>query len=310
MTNTRPDNQTTIERPEGLTAEVWPYEIETAQLDQATVAKFDGIELERISLAYTDEGEGPTLLLVHDGMCSYLWVHLIERLRDRFRVVTLDFPGSGLSPASDEPVSLETDSRLLESFVDHLELTDITLVVHDLGGGVGLAFATRRPELIAGLALVNTFAWPPHTTPLRGMLRLMGSRPMAAFNSVTNFMARASSSRFGVGRHFTREQKRAFLQMFRRKVSRRRFHALMASAARSGDYLANVEAGLSKLSGKPALTIFGKRNDPFRFQDRWLTLFPEADQMVIRGGYHFPMCDDPDGVAERIAEWHQATHPE
>lgn len=116
-----------------------------------------------------------------------------------------------------------------------------------------------------------------------------------------------SSSRFGVGRHFSREQKKAFVGMFCRKSSRRRFHSLMASALRDVDYLAKVEAGLSELSEKPALTIFGKWNDPFGFQERWLTHFPNAEQMVIPGGYHFPMCDDPDGVAERIASWHDTT---
>lgn len=300
MTHTQPDNIVTIERPDWLSKEAWPYEIKTAHIGGATMAK-------RISCAYTDEGDGPALLLVHDGMCSYLWSHLIGRLRNRFRVVTLDFPGSGLSPDVDRALSLEADSRLLEQFVHHLGLSDLTLVVHDLGGPVGLGFATRHPESARGLALVNTFAWPPHTAALRGILRLMGSRPMAALNSGTNLMARMSSSRFGVGRHFSGEQKQAFLGMFRRKASRRRFHTLMASALRDVDYLAEVEAGLSALSEKPALTIFGKRNDPFGFQERWFTHFPDAEQMVIPGGYHFPMCDEPDGVAERIASWHETT---
>lgn len=297
MTHTQPDNTTEIERPAWLSEQTWPYEIKTAHVDGTTMTR-------HVSCAYTDEGDGPSLLLVHDGMCSYLWTHLIGRLRSRFRVVTLDFPGSGLSPDIDTPVSLEADSLLLETFVDHLGLSDMTLVVHDLGGAVGLGFATRRPEAVRSLALINTFAWPPHTASLRGMLRLMGSRPMSALNSGTNLMARMSSSRFGVGRHFTREQKQAFAGMFRRKASRRRFHALMASAIRDVDYLAEVESGLSELSEKPALTIFGERNDPFGFQERWLTHFPHAEQMVIPGGYHFPMCDDPDGVAERIVSWH------
>lgn len=300
MTHTQPDNTIKIERPDWLSEEAWPYEIKTAHIAGTTMT-------ERISCAYTDEGNGPSLLLVHDGMCSYLWTHLIGRLRNRFRVVTLDFPGSGLSPDIDGPLSLEADSRLLETFVHQLGLSDLTLVVHDLGGAVGLGFATRHPEAVRGLALVNTFAWPPHTAPLRGMLRLMGSRPISAFNSGTNLIARMSSTRFGVGRHFSREQKRAFVSMFRRKTSRRRFHSLMASALRDVDYLAEVEAGLSELSDKPALTIFGKRNDPFGFQERWLSHFPDAEQMVIPGGYHFPMCDDPDGVAERIASWHDTT---
>lgn len=291
MTRTSPDNQTTIDRPESLIEDAWPYQVRTAHLENATVA-------------YTDEGNGHTLLLIHDGMCSFVWVHLIGLLKDTFRVVTLDFPGSGFSPAGAGPVSLEADSHILEGFVDHLELDELTLIAHDLGGGVGLGLATRRPEAINGLCLVNTFAWPPHTAALRGMLRLMGSPSMSSLNSATNFMARASSGRFGVGRHFDRAQKEAFVHMFDRKPARQRFNALMASTARERAYLADVEAGLDRLGDRPVLTIFGERNDPFGFQDRWAEHFPHAEQMVIRGGYHFPMCDEPETVAKRITQWH------
>lgn len=292
MTTTQPDNRATIDRPEWLTVSSWPFQIRYATIRGT-------------SIAYTDEGKGPTVLLVHDGMCSFLWVHLIGRLCESFRVVSLDFPGSGLSPEGGSPPRLEADTAILEAFVAHLGLTDLTLVTHDLGGGVGLGFATRHPDMISGLVLINTFAWPAATPGLRGMLRVMGSRPMTAINSTTNLVARATSSRFGVGRHFDRDQKRAFTMMFRDKTTRRRLNALMASVRSESDYLSEIEGHLDRLATKPALTIFGERNDPFRFQERWRMHFPDVEQMVIPDGYHFPMCDDPDAVAERITRWHE-----
>lgn len=132
----------------------------------------------------------------------------------------------------------------------------------------------------------------------------MGSRPVAALNIGTNFTARASSSRLGVGRHFDRAQRRAFVRMFRARESRRRFHGLMGSAIREQEYLARVEDRLSLLADKPVLTIFGERNDPFGFQEHWLGHFPDAEQMVVPGGHHFPMCDAPEEVARRILSWH------
>jgi pimeloyl-ACP methyl ester carboxylesterase len=54
------------------------------------------------------------------------------------------------------------------------------------------------------------------------------------------------------------------------------------------------------------LTIFGERNDPFGFQARWKALFPDAQQFVIPRGNHFPMCDDPQFVAETISSWHNS----
>lgn len=287
-------NNTTIQRPDWLSEEVWPFRIRTVDLDGTLVA-------------YTDEGEGPTLLLVHDGMWSYIWGQLISRLRSGFRVITLDFPGSGLSPDSRAPPSLEGDSLLLESFAERLGLSDVTLVLHDLGGGVGVGLAARRPELIKGMVMVNSFAWPPDTRSFRAMLRIMTSRPVTALNVGTNLVPRLSTTSFGIGRHLDEASRKAFVGPYAAKGPRRRFHHLMNGALAERDYLAKLDQALkTTLAGKPVLTIFGEKNDQFGFQARFKDYFPDSDEMVIPKGHHFPMCDDPEGVAERITTWHSA----
>jgi haloalkane dehalogenase len=55
----------------------------------------------------------------------------------------------------------------------------------------------------------------------------------------------------------------------------------------------------------PLLTIFGERNDPLGFQPHWKQLFPDARQVVVAKGNHFPMCDAPDLVADSIREFHR-----
>ncbi len=286
--------RTSITRPEWLPTEVWPFDIRTMHLDDTTIA-------------YTDEGDGPVILLVHDGMWSYIWGQLIERLRSNFRVVTLDFPGSGLSPRNDAPSSLETDSRLLEQFVHELGLTDIALAVHDLGGTVGLGFAVRRPELIAGVIPINSFAWPPHVKSLRAMMAVMASRPLTAFDVATNLIPKITSTRFGIGANLDAEARRAFLGGCEDKGSRRRFHELMGAVAKESEFVAAIESQLhSKLGALPALTIYGEKNDPFGFQERFRGYFDNVDEMVIQSGNHFPMADAPVAVAARITMWKQA----
>jgi pimeloyl-ACP methyl ester carboxylesterase len=283
----------TIERPSWLTPDAWPFEIRSTTVDSKTVA-------------YTDEGSGPVLLLVHDGMWSFVWGQLIKRLRPDFRVVTLDFPGSGLSPATSERSSLESDSRLLETLLDHLGIDTATLVVHDLGGSVGLGLAARRPDLANGLILINTFAWPPHVGSLRAMFSIMTSGPMRALNTSTNLIPRMTSSRFGIGQHLDQASRQAFLGGFESREARIRFHDMMQAARDETQYLESVEAALgSVLSGVPALTVFGEKNDPFGFQAKFHEYLRDVEDMVVPGGNHFPMGDDPDSVADRIIEWHQ-----
>jgi haloalkane dehalogenase len=67
-------------------------------------------------------------------------------VRGQFRCLTLDFPGCGLSPdAPGHDHSVLANARILEAFIDALDLQDITMVVHDVGGPVGLLVATGRP---------------------------------------------------------------------------------------------------------------------------------------------------------------------
>jgi pimeloyl-ACP methyl ester carboxylesterase len=291
---TGPDRlQTNIARPAWLPERQWPFQLRS-------------VLVEGCRLHLIDEGSGPVLLLVHAGMWSFVWRDLIVGLSGDFRCVAVDFPGSGLSEAPGEyPVGLEPNSRLLEEVVDRLGLRDITLVAHDLGGLIGLGWAARHPDLVQGLVLMNTFGWPPRPA-LQAMLKLMGSSAMRTLNTATNLVPCVTSGRFGVGRHLSREARRAFLGPTRERARRRALHQLMADAARSTWLLQQLETELrTSLHDRPVLTVFGQYNDPFHFQRRWAELFPRAQQVVIARGNHFPMNDDPHGVAAAIRFWWQ-----
>ncbi|HEX3176632.1 MAG TPA: alpha/beta fold hydrolase [Methylomirabilota bacterium] len=119
------------------------------------------IEVEGLGISYVDEGEGPTLLMVHGTPSwSFLYRHLVRGLRDAFRCVALDLPGFGLSdkPAGDA-YRPEDQARRLTRFIDALGLRDVTLVVHDFGGPIGLAHALERPDDVRSLVLFNTWMW-------------------------------------------------------------------------------------------------------------------------------------------------------
>ena len=278
-------------RPEWLPEQEYPFELRMIDLDNRTVV-------------YIDEGEGPTLLFFHTGFWSFVFRDVIVELRENFRCVTLDFPGVGLSPDSDQvPPLIEESSAVLEQFIDAIGLSDLTLVVHDLGGPVALGVAARRPDLVKGLVFSSTFAWNPEGLGMRGMLRTMSSAPMRGLNRLTNFMARATTSRFGVGRNLTRAGKRAFLGPYRGRDRRRHFHDLSRDARQIEPYMTAIEGELkTSLNSRPVLTIFGEM-DPFGFQDRFRDIFPSIRTVVIPKGMHFPMADDPDLFAEAVTKW-------
>jgi len=83
-----------------------------------------------------------------------------------------DCPGYGMSHAPPSyGFTPREHSAALERFIDRLALTDLTMMVQDWGGPIGLGFTGRRPELVCRLIIDNTFAWP-----------LEGDRPIRLFS--------------------------------------------------------------------------------------------------------------------------------
>ena len=111
---------------------------------------------------YTSIGRGDPILLIHGfPTSSHLWRGVMPVLASSHRVIAIDLPGFGLS---DKPLDIRYSfgffERVLEGFVEQLDIERTTLVVHDLGGPVGLYWAVRNPARIAKLVILNTLVYP------------------------------------------------------------------------------------------------------------------------------------------------------
>jgi haloalkane dehalogenase len=135
------------------------------------------------TLHYVEWGGGlrkPTLLLLHGNPTwSFLYRDWIRPLARVARVVALDHAGFGRSDHPSDPRyhSLERHIRNLEEFAAELRLRRVVPVVQDWGGPIGLGWATRNPEALAGLVLLNTWAFTerePIRLPL--LFRMLRSR--------------------------------------------------------------------------------------------------------------------------------------
>ena len=195
---------------------------------------------------YIDEGSGPALLFVSAGQWSFMFRDVIVHLRDRFRCLTLDFPGSGLSPAvPGHDHSVPANAALLKGFIDSLDLQDITLAVHDVGGPVGFLAAAGQPGRIRALVITNTFGWPLAGYPaVRRMLKLVSGRPFGVLNSLTNVTARFTATSYGVGRHMSGADRRSFRGPWRSRASRRATLEVLAGVLRIDPIMAEVERSL------------------------------------------------------------------
>ena len=106
-------------------------------------------------LAYREKGVGPALFLLH-GMngSSKSWTYLFQSLATSFRVVAWDAPSFGASNTFGD--SIEDYKNAAKALMNNLELRDVVVVGHSMGGVVALNLAADQDVLIAGLILSST----------------------------------------------------------------------------------------------------------------------------------------------------------
>ena len=109
------------------------------------------------AMHYIDEGSGEPLLFLHgEPTWGYLFRHQIAALKESYRVIVPDHMGFGKSETPDHRnYFLQDHIDNLEALVLDLELTDITLVMHDFGGPTGMGLAIRHPNRIKRIISVN-----------------------------------------------------------------------------------------------------------------------------------------------------------
>lgn len=120
-----------------------------------------------VRVHYVDEGPrdaSPVVMLHGSPTWAFVFRHVIARVRDAgLRAIAPDQLGFGRSdkPHRLREYSLARQSLLFEALLDELELDDVTLVAHEWGGPVALAWAARNPERVRALVLSNSFLTPP-----------------------------------------------------------------------------------------------------------------------------------------------------
>ncbi len=281
--------RTPDERFEGLPG--YPYEPHYAEVD--------GLRLHHV-----DEGTGATVLCFHgEPSWSYLYRHMLERLVGTgHRVVCPDLVGFG---RSDKPTDQGwyTYDRHVETVTAHLEaveLDDVTVVVQDWGGPIGLRWAVQHADQVGRLVILNT--------------GLFTGRVSKGFMAWREFAERTPDLPIGViiqGATTTdlpEEVVAAYEAPFpnaESKAGAQRFPLLVP--------LAEDEPGVPEmletrdaLAGwdKPALVAFSDTDPVFPYPkagDRFTELIPTAGEQVrIEGAAHFLQEDRGPEIADAM----------
>jgi haloalkane dehalogenase len=280
------------------------------------------LDLNGFKYHYLDEGQGEPLVMVHGNPTwSFYFRELINNLSPQFRTIVPDHIGCGLSDKPDiDAYGFGLENRVddLAMLLDHLDLGDnITLVLHDWGGMIGMAYAVRHPQRIRRLILLNTYAFLPPAdfrVPLAGhFIRRAGplaSLAILGFN-LFSFGALYLASHKGLASD-VKKGLTAPYNCWNHRIAVLRFVQDIPLSPKDSSYrlAKTVDDNLALFSDIPILICWGEHDFVFNhnFFDEWQRRFPEAEAHRFADAGHYVLEDVPEKIVPLIQNFLQR-HP-
>ena len=284
----------------------------SATLGELYPFRTDYLNLDGQRMHYVDQGSGSPIVMVHGNPTwSFYYRTLISGLADRYRVVAPDHIGCGFSDKPrDYPYTLSTHINNLTQLIDHLDLRDVTLVVHDWGGPIGLGWAVQHLDRVRRLVIFNTAAFVGGRLPLR--IRICRWPLVGHFGVVRlNAFARLAT-RMAMGRpdRMTREIRRGYLLPYGTpddRIAILRFvqDAPLTPRDRSFAVLRQIEEQLPTLRDRPMTIFWGMKDFCFtpRSLDQWIDRFPNAKIHRYADAGHYVVEDAHERILPTLRDW-------
>ncbi|RYE21716.1 MAG: alpha/beta hydrolase [Sphingobacteriales bacterium] len=107
------------------------------------------------NIAYIDEGKGTQTVLFIHGLASYglSWRKNFDSLRNKYRCIAIDLPGNGFSDRGNYPYSVSFFANCLYELIEQLQLKNVCLAGHSMGGQIALHMVIYKPLVADKLVL-------------------------------------------------------------------------------------------------------------------------------------------------------------
>ncbi len=268
-------------------------------------------------LHYVNEGQGEPVVMVHGNPSwSFYYRNLISSLSSTHQCIVPDHIGCGLSDKPDDvgyDYTLKNRIDDLEALLDHLEVKEnITLIVHDWGGMIGMGFAARYPERIKKLVVLNTGAFHlPEAKPFPWALwicrnTLLGTVLVRGFNAFSSIASYVGVKRAPMPKPI-REAYVAPFNSWANRISTLRFvqDIPLKPGDRNYELVNEISDKLSNFSQLPMLICWGLKDFVFdkHFLDEWKRRFPNAEVHEFADCGHYILEDASEQVVPQVQKF-------
>jgi len=270
---------------------------------------------------YLDEGprDAPPILMLHGNPTwSFYYRTLIPDLAQHYRVIVPDHLGCGLSDKPpDYAYTLEHHIHNAERLIAALRLTEITLMVHDWGGAIGMGCAVRHPELMAAFVILNTSAFFVPRLPWRIKICRIPVIGEFLVRGLNGFVRAAQIFATSQPKRLTHDVRAGYCAPYNSWQNRVAVHRFVQDIPMSPKHptrmtLDAIEAGLGHFRNHPMLILWG--DDDFCFTTRhflpkWRAHFPAAEVHVLPHVGHYIVEDAHEQILPIIKDFLAAKTP-
>lgn len=269
------------------------------------------------NMHYIDEGTGDPILFIHGNpTSSYLWRNIIPHLPDR--KIALDLIGFGKSDKPDIDYTFADHVQYVDAFIQQLDLSNITLVLHDWGGPLGLYYAMRHEERIKGIVLIE----PQNLYPFEDWAQFSPPEAISIFRALRDpegpeiiksqspFIEGMRESI--IGRPFSEEEQNYYREPFADPESRKPMWTFPTQIAVEGEpeEVVNVVKAYNQWLQETRIPILLPYANPGAHiresQRKWCREhIRNLKEVYVGQGFHFLPEDNPHQLGEEILKWYQ-----
>ncbi len=257
-------------------------------------------------MRYLDEGRGEPLVMVHGNPSwSFEFRELIKHFSPTHRCLAADHLGFGLS---DKPANWDyfphQHAENLESWLESLQLENITMLVGDWGGPIGLSYAIRHPRKIRRIVITNTWLWSVRDDWYYQVFSsFVGGRIGRWLIRRYNFFAGAIlKATYGNRNKLTPEIHQHYQRPFADPEERIGTWVFPKQIIASSEWLNWLWSKRQALSGKLDLILWGMKDIAFRRKElkRWTREFPDARVVRFPAAGHFLTEEEPQALMDEL----------
>ncbi|MEJ0043075.1 MAG: alpha/beta hydrolase [Rhizomicrobium sp.] len=249
----------------------------------------------RVHYRIRGAADAPVLLLLHGSNASlFTWEKWSERLSDRYRVVSVDLPGHGLTGATPNgDYSNAGMANFVGAFADKIGLKSFALAGNSMGGAVAARFAEDHPERVTALILVDAGGMPVQASGDRiplgfRLLRQGWLRPILSHLDPKPLVREGLNDAIVRKTILTQEMIDLYSDMALLEGSR------AATAERFSQYAPGDAAFIKGHVGAltmPVLILWGEQDHliPVAAAGAWRDAIPGSKLLIYAGTGHIPM---------------------